>query len=476
MRIITVLLVLAAATSLSAQDRVLTFEEAVKIGLENNVLLNQQKNQLEFNQVQKSAAMANFAPNVNLNGQAVQFSGNSFNNNTGQVVNGIRDNVSGSLNANMVLFNGTGRLSTLKAAANQLDAQSYFVKRTSEDVVNTVAAQYLNVLLDIELLRIAKENFEVQRKQLEQITEQVTLGARAPVDQLNQEAQTNSAELRMLQAEINLNNDKAILTTTLLLDPVQNIEVVKPAWGIEELLNDSRDFESLYEIAKANRGDLNRAISQEKAAQYNMNSARANYMPTISAFFNYGSSYNFQHDVPDSVQQASTEYVLNGTQIDPVTTFETVSNPFLPRSFKDQFSSDNVFKSYGLTMTIPIFNGFQARTQHYQQRVAYRNSKLNRSNVELQAKTDVLRTHRNFQVQKKTFVVSQSQVRAASQAFVLEQERFNLGVTNFVEYVRANQVLVQAQTDMAQAEFRLLFQKVLLEYAVGTLNVDVDKK
>jgi outer membrane protein len=33
-------------------------------------------------------------------------------------------------------------------------------------------------------------------------------------------------------------------------------------------------------------------------------------------------------------------------------------------------------------------------------------------------------------------------------------------------------VFVQAQTDKAQAEYRFLFQKVLLDYAVGTLKVE----
>lgn len=35
---------------------------------------------------------------------------------------------------------------------------------------------------------------------------------------------------------------------------------------------------------------------------------------------------------------------------------------------------------------------------------------------------------------------------------------------------RANRVLVQAQADKSQAEYRLIFQRVLLEYATGTLK------
>ncbi len=49
--------------------------------------------------------------------------------------------------------------------------------------------------------------------------------------------------------------------------------------------------------------------------------------------------------------------------------------------------------------------------------------------------------------------------------FRLENERYYLGVTNFVDYQNANRVFVQAQ-----AKLRLLFQKVVVAYAAGTLK------
>ena len=87
-------------------------------------------------------------------------------------------------------------------------------------------------------------------------------------------------------------------------------------------------------------------------------------------------------------------------------------------------------------------------------------------------KADVLRTSRNFDLAKRSYTVSQTQAEAAEVAFQFESERYNLGVTNFVDFAQANRAMVQAQTDRAQAEYRLLFQKILLEYAMGTLKVE----
>ena len=73
---------------------------------------------------------------------------------------------------------------------------------------------------------------------------------------------------------------------------------------------------------------------------------------------------------------------------------------------------------------------------------------------------------------RKAYAVTTDQVKAAELAFQLEKERYDLGVTNFVDFTNANRVLVQAQTDKAQAEFTLVFQKILIDYAVGTLKVE----
>jgi len=100
----------------------------------------------------------------------------------------------------------------------------------------------------------------------------------------------------------------------------------------------------------------------------------------------------------------------------------------------------------------------------------YDNSQLTRKNLEYQIRNDIVKAVRNFNGAKKAFTVSVDQLKSAEIAFGFETERYNLGVTNFVDFTNANRVFVQAQTDKAQAEYRLVFQKILLEYAAGTLK------
>ena len=281
--------------TLQAQDKLLTYQDAIKIGIRNSYLLNQQKNNLELYQMQKLYNMAGLGPTLSANMTTYQVNGNTFNQNTGQVVNGLFDQVNGSINANLNLFNGFSQVNRLKQSASQLDAQSFYLMRTSQDVLNTISTQYLTVLLDAELLRIATENHSAQRKQLDQVKELVNVGSKSPVDEYNQLSQTKAAELRALQAEITLLNDKSRLMLTLLLDPNDKYEVTRPQLSVNDMESGEVALESLEEVALKNRGDYLRAVKTEEAAKYGKNSSMANMLPSLSAFGTLYSAYNHTH-------------------------------------------------------------------------------------------------------------------------------------------------------------------------------------
>src|SRR5262245_12126723 len=105
--------------SVHAQDNAfkkLTFNESVKLGLQNNVLLTQQRNQLEYTQVNKTATLLQMGPNVNATVDFYRTDGNSFNQNEGKVINGVIDYIGGTVSANMPLFNGLSFLNQHRAA------------------------------------------------------------------------------------------------------------------------------------------------------------------------------------------------------------------------------------------------------------------------------------------------------------------------------------------------------------------------
>jgi outer membrane protein len=104
--------------------------------------------------------------------------------------------------------------------------------------------------------------------------------------------------------------------------------------------------------------------------------------------------------------------------------------------------------------------------------VAYENSRLQTENTEILVKSDVLRAYQNYRDARTNYDAASSQLKAAQLSQQLEQERYRLGISDIVALTQANQNSVRAQGDFVSARYTLMFQKLLIGYASGTLNFE----
>lgn len=436
---VTVLLIVVGVGYGQAQQT-LTFKNAINMGLANNLLLNQQKNMLTSTGVNRTSALLQMTPSLSAGGSAGRFDGNSFNQQRGEVVNGQVDFINGGLSASIPIFNGFNQVNAYKQAASQNEAQLNFVMRTKQDVIRNVAFQYLTCLLDQQLLKIDQQNLETQKTQLNQIKQQVDLGGRAEADLYNQEFQVRNAELLVVRSSNRLKNDKALLAQTLMIDPIVSFELEEVNWGAEDYLIEDLTVENLNTTALQSRADLKQASNTERAAQLGYLSRRGQYLPNLSGFAEMNSRYNYIHGAPDN------------------------------RTFDQQFRSDNRQFNYGVSLQVPIFSGFTNRAQVIQQRVTFENARLNTSNMEVRVKSDVLIAYQNYQDARASFSSAEAQLRSGELSYKMEKERYDLGISNIVQLTTAQQSYVRAQSDFASAQFTLMFQKLLINYATGTLQ------
>ncbi|MEX2234297.1 MAG: TolC family protein [Cyclobacteriaceae bacterium] len=443
--IISIVFILCSACILNAQQGdtiTLTYKEAVKIALKNNLDLNQQKNFLISSQVQRNSTIASFFPNLIIQGSGSHTDGQQPNPDGGELMDLSVDNVNANIQTGVMVFNGFNRINTFNRASNEFRAQTSFVKRTEQQVVFTVTTQYLQVLLDQELLRIAQETFRVQNVLLSQLREMVNLGSRAEADLYTQDAQVRNLEVTALQSKVTLENDKALLTQTLQLDPEVPFKLEFPA--IENTMDVTRlALDSLYVVALANREDLKQADFQAKANLYAYKASISGFLPSVFLFASYGSQY-----------------------------ISTLKGEPLYGNFSNQFKNIFPSMSYGVNVTIPIFDRMVTRNTRVFNKMTYENSKLQRDNVEKTIKIDVQRTYNNYLTALQSHQASQVQFQAGELALRTQQESFFLGVASQVALALANQTYVQAAASKAQAEVTLLFQQMLMEYALGTLRVD----
>ncbi|MDH5382021.1 MAG: hypothetical protein OEW75_14285, partial [Cyclobacteriaceae bacterium] len=104
-RCIKLLLILFTFPAFSQEKMTLTFEEAVNIGLTNNIELKKQNNQLIYNEKLEKSGMMSLGPSLNFRTQAWKTSGNQFIEQEARVVQDAKTNsVYGGFSANWTVF------------------------------------------------------------------------------------------------------------------------------------------------------------------------------------------------------------------------------------------------------------------------------------------------------------------------------------------------------------------------------------
>ncbi len=438
-QLIFIVLILAVPVFSRAQ-RQLTFEEAVSIALQKNVDYRTQQNEVERAFALRTQSIMGMGPSVRLDADFFDRRGRQQiqNPETNQVEfpDVVSTNLSMSVNASMPIFNGMNRLQNYRANLSNVKAGEYNLERTKQNTIFNVAQQYLQVLLSEELYGIAMDNHRNQSENLKRIEGLVSVGALAIVDQYNQLAEVKRLESLMIRAKNAYENDKLVLAQTLQLEPATEFTLLRPKFSVEEVLQQYLEVEELYQTALMNRPDYNQQKELVMRNNRTVNALRGSYLPTVTAFYNYGSWFNSR----------------------------------IPFSRSDQLGTINPFHFYGLSLTVPILSGFNTRTRVRAAKIDRENSLLQESNLKTIIYRDVKTSYQNFEAAKASYASSSAQLAAAAEAYKLEKERYELGLSAFFEFSQANNALIQGQAAKAQAEYTLMFQETILNYQIGLLK------
>ena len=426
--------------NLQAQDTIpLNFEMAVDLALTKNLEYRIQENNMAILQKERQVALLSHLPNVEMSSEIIRLDGQQSQlvEEDFVVTNVVNEIINTGFNVNMPLFNSGRRILDTQSAKLALEAGEKGLDRARQQVIFDVSRRYLQVLLDQELLRIATQNLNDQKQQLLQIEGFVDAGLRTLSDLYNQQSEVARLESVKVDAEIQLENDLWLLTEYLQLAPgvVPKIEAVNPIRETSSFAG--MDMMQLYEVAKSNRQDLGQQNLLATSFKKDVQAIKAMYYPRLNAFYNYRTSYT-------SLGEGS---------------------------FQDQFLKIYPQNVVGVGLTIPIFNNFQTRLDVTRSRAAYENQLLRKEATERKVYQEVKLSHQNYLAALRKEKNTQVQVLAAEEAFKAVNERFRLGLSSFVDVSTANQTMVRAQADQAQAVFTLYFQEILMTFSLGTLEI-----
>jgi outer membrane protein len=449
-------------------QKVWTLETCIQYAKENNLSIRLQKLNSEIAKLALIRDKASFLPGISAGathsynyGRTVDMYTNDF------ATDRVRSN-NFFIGANIVLFNGFSLINSYKKGQLEAEAALLDVEQTSNDISLSIATAYLQVLYSIELLNNAQNQLEITMLQVEKNRKLYSAGAVSQGVLLTIEAQAASEESQLVSAQNQV--DMAYLTLAQMLDlkDISDFKIAIP--DIETIDTNSFlliDPANVYAYAEKNQPGLIAAQYRIQIAEKNLNIARAGRYPQLTLNGSLGTGYSgaSRRLMGYSVNGVDTIGFTSGSPAEYVMV-PSISYNYEITPFQDQIK-DNINKSVGLQLTIPIFSRFNTSVAVRQAKIGletaninYEQEKMNLIKTIQQAYADALGAYRKF-------VASKKQVAALEESFKYMDQRFGVGLATPIDYSDSKNKLASARSEMLQAKYEFIFRTKILDYYLG---------
>ncbi len=171
-------------------------------------------------------------------------------------------------------------------------------------------------------------------------------------------------------------------------------------------------------------------------------------------------------------EQATGTYAKSGASQLPV--FAPTGNQITEkRSFGNLWDNywselNNQFgQGIGLSLNVPIFNGWQAKANVERAKLDVERNKLSIQRDTLQLKQDVYNSYQSALGSYQTFLARDKAVQTAFRSFELASKRYEIGVLQTIEWITIQNNLTRAVIDKLVAQYEYVFRMKVLEFYKG---------
>jgi outer membrane protein len=411
----------------------ITFQQAIDLALKQNVAIQQAENSVEQSRTFVTQARNTWLPNFTIQANGSNSIGQQFDVQTGTLVTKQSQAASGQVSSGFTLFDPNRGLDVAAARLDVAGSEATLF-RSKQTAVYTVATQFVAYLGAKSQLDVQKENLASLQLQEAQIQRFADAGARPISDLYSVKAQVAQTQLAVVNAEATIENAKFNLMRTLQLDAAKDYDFVKPELPTGATTV-SYNLDSLTQLAYKQRRDYVAAQDQVAAAHKRVSSAARGQLPSLGFSIGYGSSGRFGQTT----------------------------------SFSDQFDQ-NKGGSIGTGISIPIFDRSNTRLQKTRAAIQEENAQLNLAATRQSVALDVRTAWYNIRSAQQRLVAAQAGLVSATQAFDAIQQRYNVGAATLFDVSQQRALRVNAQSNLADAEYNLVVNQAAMAYFTGELN------
>lgn len=445
---LTALFIVMTLAFAQAQSKKWTLEECVVYAVENNLTVAQFELDLENATIDKSDAIGNLLPTLNANTNYSSNTGFSINPTTNLPTNSTQQNVNAGITTAVNLFDGLRNVHQVNRAKMTALANQYRLENLKDDIRLNVANAYLQLISNKERLKVAEAQYAVTEQDLMRTEELVASGVVPRGDLLEIQATAANQEQQIVNAEGQVLISKIGLAQLLQITDYDNFEVADESFEIppSEILSNTPS--TIFSKALEFRNDIKFSEANVELAEQDLKISKGGLLPTVGAFFNYGTRYSDVAQIP-------------GPSLTP-------GGPptFFTPSFADQlWIFDGI--SYGVQLNVPIFNGFSVKNGIKRSEIAVERAKLQFEQDKLTLENTVNQAYVDVKTFAKAYEAAEKTLEARRLAYEYSKERFNVGLMNAFDFSQAQARVDNAEAEVVRTKYDYIFRLKILEFYFG---------
>lgn len=471
-KLLTVFLVLVLGFSSQAQEKKWTLKECIEYALKNNISVKQTELDIEASEIEKMDAFGNFLPSLNASASNSWNTGLTQNITTGVLETQTSRNSSYNISVGVTIFDGLKNHRALqRAKLSQLAAQ-YNLDKIEDDIALFVANSYLQVLLNKANLNVIQSQNEVTNKQIKRTHDLVDAGVMPRGDLLEIEATNASEKQRMALAENSVTISLISLAQLLLVKEYKTFDIADGDYSIIDGGFSSKTVEEVIAAAKENRYEVKIAEQNVAISEKDLQLAKSSYLPSLRGFFNYntresGSKRFVQTEDPNNPTITSQIGVVESSGETVVGTFpNTFLEELNPLPFSEQlYLNDGI--SYGVSLNVPVFNGFSVRNNVKRSEINVKRSEFQLEQATLDLESRVYQAYVDAQGALKAYEASVAALESQKLAYQYAKDRYDVGLTNAFDFSQSKLRYDNAQIEENRSKYDYIFKLKVLELYFG---------
>jgi outer membrane protein len=452
------------------KDGVWSLHDAINYAVKHNLQVRQRQVNAQTSQINANQSKFDLLPAVNGSASHVYNYGSSVDPLTSEFrTQEIRSN-NLSVSANVPIFQGFQLQNRIKQNRLNLEADQMDVESSQNDVTLQVLTSYLNILFADELLKTAELQRNSTLQQLDRTRILFKAGSVAETNVLELQAQLATDDLAMINAQNQREISRLGLMQQLNLQNPDRFEILIPEIPEPDAEPVAINTRQVYDVAVQTLPQVRSAELRVRSAEKGFDFAKGAYYPRLS--FNTGIFTGYS-----SARLSPTTTTIEGEFdrqtigfLDP-----NGNNPltvWFPKSTRGEYSfneqiNDNLGKSVGFSLGVPIFNGLQVRNNVQRAKLAQHAAQLNADIAKNQIRQTIEQASTDAIAAQRRYVAAKQQVASLEQSFRNAELRLNSGVINSVEFNVIANNFRRAQSDLIQAKYDYTFKLKVLDFYQG---------